>query len=256
MKAADPQAQILMGGLAYDNWVEDGGPFVQSFLDGVLQNGGGAYFDAMNFHYYLPFRARWDPYGRGLIGKATFLRQKLASYGLDKPLLCTESSQVSDALHGGSDELQSRYVVQLFTWAMAADVNPTIWFMLTDESGPDGYGYGLFDSGLNPKSSYYAFRTLTQQLSPARYVRTLGSGETGSEQIAAYEFLTLNHSTKIIVAWTIDESDHPMVLQTSRVVVVDKFGGMTTINDSDDGKSDGRVRVVIGPSPVYMRMSY
>jgi len=138
---------------------------------------------------------------------------------------------------------------------MAADVKPTVWFMLSEEAGPGSWKYGLLDSNLSPKPSYHAFTTLVQQLSPTHYARTLDSTETGSKQIAAYEFLTWVGSTRIIVAWSTDESNHQMQLSTDRVVMVDKFGGETTIYDGDDGAVDGYVQVTLGPSPVYLRMA-
>jgi hypothetical protein len=256
MKAADPQAQILIGGLAYDYWPEEGGHFVENFLDGVLANRGGDFFDVMNFHYYPSFWYKWEPYGLGLIGKATYLRNKLAYYGVVKPFICTETGMWSNDTQGNSDEVQSRYVVKLFTWAMAADLDPTIWFMLTDEAGLGGWKYGLLKADLSPKPSYQAFTTLVQQLSTANYVRTLDSTETGSSQIAAYAFQALGGSTRIVVAWAVDGLIRYMPLRTDHVIMVDKFGGETTIYDRDDGSIDGRVQVTIGPSPVYLRMSY
>jgi hypothetical protein len=132
MKIADPQAQIVMGGLAYDNWPEDGGHFVKDFLDRVLQNGGGDFFDVMNFHYYTSFGWRWDPYGMGIIGKAAYLRDKLAAYGYHKPFICSEASTYSKAAEPASKDRQSRYVAKLFSRAIAADLDSTIWWLLTD----------------------------------------------------------------------------------------------------------------------------
>src|SRR5690606_37440919 len=75
VKAADSEAQIVFGGLAYDNFVTGPGTgiFVRDFLDKVLDAGGGDYFDVINFHYY-PFnnyRRNWtESQSSGLIGKA------------------------------------------------------------------------------------------------------------------------------------------------------------------------------------------
>ena len=255
MKTVDPEAQIVFGGLAYDWWESEGGHFVEEFLDGVLLNGGGDYFDVMNFHYFPIFRPNWEEYGTGIIGKATYIRDKLASYGVQKPLICTETSMWSDEAHGGSDELQSRYVPQVFARSMATDLKTTIWLMLIDGGGVGTWEYGLLNPDLSPKPAYFAYKTLAQQLAPAGYVRTLGPVETGSDQLEAYEFLTENGATRIIVAWTEDEQDQNMWLAADEVVVVDKYGDQTTIYDGDDGVVDGRVWVTVGPSPVYLRLS-
>ena len=54
VKAANPNAQVLMGGIAFDYFEDQGGTFVRSFINEVLQAGGGDYFDIMNFHSTQP----------------------------------------------------------------------------------------------------------------------------------------------------------------------------------------------------------
>jgi hypothetical protein len=250
MKAADPEAQIVFGGIAYDNWTETGGPFVRSFLDEVLQAGGGAYFDVMNFHYYPAFRANWDPYGRGIIGKATYLRDKLAEYGADKPFICTEVSMWSDEAHGGSNELQSRYVAQVFARTLVADLGVNIWFQLVDDYDLGSWKYGLLNPDYSPKPSFYAYQTAVRQLDRVSFVQNLDVGA-----IEAYEFQKLSGLTHIIVAWTNDDSTQQLAIEAAQVVRVDKLGGETVVSDGDDGALDGVVHVNVGPSPVYLRFS-
>ncbi len=73
------------------------GPFVREFLDDVLENGGGPHFDIMNFHQYPPFAANWGaPNGPGLVEKTRAIRAKLTEYGLDKPIMITESGMHSN----------------------------------------------------------------------------------------------------------------------------------------------------------------
>jgi hypothetical protein len=205
----------------------------------------------MNFHYYASFAWRWDAYGRGITGKAAYLRDKLAAYGYDKPFICTESGTYSKATDPVGSDRQSRYVVQLFTRSMVADLDFTIWFMLNDDPV---WRYGLLDLDLNPKPSYRAFTALARQLPSPQYVRTWNSAETGSEQIEAHQFLTVDESIWTIVTWTNDDLSHAMSLTAGSVVVVDMYGSQTTIYDRDDGKMDGKVRVTVGPSPVYLRL--
>ena len=51
IKAADPQAQVLIGGLMLDN--PDGKTKnAPRFLEGILRGGGGPFFDAVSFHSY------------------------------------------------------------------------------------------------------------------------------------------------------------------------------------------------------------
>jgi hypothetical protein len=76
MKQANPNAQVVFGGIAYD-WFQNvteagvctpvtgwplsnsGGQFAFNFLDDVLKAGGGDYFDIMNFHTYPSFGKNW-----------------------------------------------------------------------------------------------------------------------------------------------------------------------------------------------------
>jgi hypothetical protein len=252
LKAVVPDAQILIGGVAYDNWTSTGGPFVQNFLDQVLQQGGGAYFDLMNFHYYPAFRHNWDPYGLGITGKASFLRGLLANYGLDKPFVCTEASMWSDAAHGGSDELQSRYVPQLYARSLVASLEITIWYPLVDADELGAWKSGLVNPDYTPKPAFSAFQTAVHNLAPASYVRTLGPGETGSPQIEAHEFLGSGGTPRVLVAWTNDEATHPLSLETDKVMIMDKVGESILRHDADDGVLDGFVQVQLGPSPVYL----
>src|SRR3990172_1880632 len=104
VKSANPDAKVVMGGLAmdYEYW------FDLNFLADVLSNCRGAQcFDVANFHYYPPFRWRWEGYGRDLIGKANYVRQVLTAYGYSRPVICTESSWGTNP-QWGSTVLQMR----------------------------------------------------------------------------------------------------------------------------------------------------
>lgn len=257
IKSANPQAQIVFGGLALD-WFEDqGGIFVRSFLDDVLAACRGyACFDVMNFHYYPPYRPNWEPYGKDIIGKANYVRQKMAAYGLSTlPLICTESSWGSGGTWG-SPELQNRYVVKVFARSLAARLPITIWFMKTDGNEPSLPG--LLNNDLTPKPSYQAFNYLTRQLNRAVYQRTLTTAETGSSQIEGYVFQAGRY--RIDVLWTEDSTwtnpnDDPWLPFTavaSRLQVVDKSGNGRIYTDAEDGIADGRITVLVGGSPLYL----
>jgi hypothetical protein len=75
----DPEAKILLGGLAYEWWNGDyfnsgihptiapgptewstAGNEFPDFLEDVLSSGGGDHFDVMSFHSYVVFHPRWD----------------------------------------------------------------------------------------------------------------------------------------------------------------------------------------------------
>lgn len=261
IKAVDPEAQVVFGGIAYDAWDVYGGPFVKAFLDDVLEHGGGDYFDVMNFHYYLAFADNWAPYGIDILGKYNYLRNKLAAYGVQKPFICTETSMWSDAFHGGSDELQSRYVVQVFARSMAADFRFAIWFQFVDDGELGTHKWGLVNEYYYPKPAYEAYQTLARQLGGTAFVRTWPEGKTGSGAIEAYEFQQGENmawpdgTEHIVVTWTNDEEEHLLAVEGDELVQVDKYGAETWVQDGDDGQVDGVIELTIGPSPVYLRLT-
>jgi len=255
VKAANPVAKLLIGGVAYERFREDdpGNPYVRQFLDDFFAAGGGNYFDIFNFHYYPGFAHIWEPYGRELIGKTIYLRSKLAQYGLNRPIVCTEIGEHSDASRGGSDEAQSRYVVKTFAWTMAADLEYTTWFALRDITGDFPYIYGLLNLNWQRKPSFYAYQTLTGQLGGARFVRTVSAAELGHPAAEGYAFR--NEGQDIYVVWTNDENTHSVRFEGSTAQVVSKYGVWSSVADGDDGVVDGLVTVDVGPSPVYVRPS-
>ncbi len=114
IKKADEDAQVLVGGLLLDcdpinpplvstetGETKDCTPSL--FLEGILKNGGGEYFDGVSFHAYDYYRgpdkydnynwsSKWDVNGPVLSKKAEFLRDVLTANGYpDKPIFNTES---------------------------------------------------------------------------------------------------------------------------------------------------------------------
>ena len=255
-RAADSNAQIVFGGLAYD-WFEDqGGPFVRDFLDDVLAAGGGQYFDMMNFHAYPAFSTNWAVRGPGLLQKTEFIRSKLRDYGLDKPIINTEAGWHSNDSPGfpGSPEIQARYVVELFTQSMAGDIQVMIWWTMYDL---ESYYYenGLLTKDAVPKPSYYAFQTISSELGTTHFERQLTLAETGASEMEAYEFIDRVHNRMVYVAW-LDPVDSIEVrslrLAAPQVTVRDIYGNSHIANDGGDGILDGWVTIPISGQPVYV----
>lgn len=264
VKAANPRAQVVFGGVAHDNFVDEGGVFARDFVDDVLSSCAGPCFDVMNFHYFPYYRFRWETYGRDVIGKTNYFRAKLASYGLDRPLMCTETTWPS-ASSWGSATLQPRYVPVAYARGLAAGLMVQNWYAWRDiDSGLPG----LLDSGLQPKPAYYAYQTLTAQLGRARYVRPLTAEETGGGNIEGYVFSVPGASTweRLDVVWydcagyrrMPPQDCPPGASQTMTVTgpglrVTDMYGNSNVRYDADDGVVDERIALEIGPNPVYVK---
>lgn len=254
IKAANPRAQVVLGGLAYDWFEEQNGPFVREFLDDVLAAGGGNCFDVMNFHYYPAFEPVWSPYGPGLSGKANYLRDKLAQYGMvNKPMICTETGWFSGNHPNipSTPEEQSKYVVKLFTQSIASGLQYSIWFSLIDP-GPFYGDFGLLTQNLQPKPAFYVYRVAVKMLARSSFQRALSPLELGNPALEGY-LLTTPNSQALYVLWSNDESTRTVYLPIPRARVTDMYGNVTsTVNDGDDGQIDGRVWVLVSSNPIYV----
>lgn len=149
IKAVDPTAKVIMGGIANDLFYlpyddtqyYDGnldGKFYRYFTDDIMASGAATALDAVNIHYFQDFAAEWQrwtigndgpptcgdirtiggtpyyPYGVDLVAKGSHYLERLSTcYGIDKPLWVTEAG-----MHGIDPEstyfadnelLQQRY---------------------------------------------------------------------------------------------------------------------------------------------------
>lgn len=265
VKSADPQAQLLLGGIAYEDY--DKGSFVPDFLDDVLDAGGGAYFDILNFHYYPVFSDVWNRYGNDIGGKADYLRTELQRYGLRKPLAVTEVGQPTFGPEGDeqpySEEGTSRYVVQAMARGMVADLQVIIWYTLLDHPD-DPRKYGLLYSDGTPKPSYNAYRVLVAELGEARAGRPLQKQDVGADSVEGYLFALADGRQKAVL-WSLpsqgltwSENEQPVALAGPALRVVSLYGEERIVQDGSandaDGQKDGRVTVPVGPAPVYLQV--
>ena len=263
VKAASPHAQVVFGGVAHDNFDYEGGGFDPDFIDDVLSSCTGPCFDVMNFHYFPYYRSRWEGYGKDVMGKVNYLQAKLASYGFDRPLMCTETSWPR-ASTWGSEVLQSRYVVATYARGAAAGLVVHNWFAWKDI---DSSLPGLLDSELQPKPAYDAYQTLTAQLGQARYVRSLTEGETGGGDLEGYVFSVPGADgwERLDVIWydcptyqhrpPVDcpsGTSQTMSVAASALRITDMYGNSGVQYDASDGVLDGRVTLQIGLDPVYV----
>ncbi len=252
-KAANPSARVAIGGIAYDFFKEDRGPFVRSFIEDVLKNGGGNCMDLMNFHYYPYFEWRWKPYGDGLMGKTNYLRDILSRYGYGwMPIIVTEAGHHSDAepSQPSSPQVQANYLVKMSTQSAAAGNQLMIWWSWLDL--PDYWGEtGLLTAAGVRKPSFDAYRSMAGKLSGATFLRAVPQNERGgSEDEHVYEFKA---GHKLYVAWTDTFSPVTLKLAGDNLKVSDSLGVVQGIlRDGDDGSSDGFVRFTVSQQPLYL----
>ncbi|MBN1659073.1 MAG: cellulase family glycosylhydrolase [Anaerolineae bacterium] len=261
IKAADPDATVLMGGVAYDAFTEYDGPFYRYFPDDVMATGGASYVDAINVHYFADYALEWErwvpagnpptcgdvedgqgaPYEAGGIdvgAKIEHLRNRMATcFAVEKPVWVTELAE-----HGYPDrpstlEQQARYVIQGHARALAAGAVNVTWFALV--SPPyDLNEQGLLYCDFSPKPAFYAYQTLTSELAGYGYSHTLDA-----PGVEAYAFTDGGGRTKI-VAWAWGEPLQPAYLTmpgADQVRRADRNGNVTYIADGGEGDVDGSV---------------
>lgn len=253
IKLANPDAVVLLGGLALDAFPEDGGPFDPDFLDQVLREGGGCCFDLMNLHYYPLFAFRWQSQGPDLVGKVLTIRRKLEGYGLKKGMMVTEAGMWSAALPPyppATPEDQVRYVAKLYARALAADVQTVIWFQFDDVAGFDDPARGLVDSRLQPKPALTAFRLASRLLAgaqPERQPRDLSA--------AGEVYWFRQGRDRLAVAWTEDGSVASLSVPAQELEWIHGLGSRQMLRDGADGRVDGRVTVRYGRDPIFIVVS-
>jgi len=262
IKAANPNAKVLLGGIAYDAFADKGGQFIRSFLDDVLNAGGGNHFDIMNFHAYPAFRGNWTTgKGSGLLEKGNAIRAKLQAHGINKPIVITEAgwhSNTSDPNYPGTEELQARYVVELYAQSIAAGIDQMIWFSLYDLDGyPFANGLVTASTPSTKKLGFGVYQVMTTQLNSVQFTRILPQSETKNADMEAYELLDTTTQQKVYVAWMNPVDVNTTVslrLTGAEVTVIDMVGATSTIKDAADGKTDNHVVVPVTGRPIYVRV--
>ncbi len=203
MKAANPRVQVVLGGLLLDcdprhpglpGYCATAEKAKQSrFLEGILRNGGGPYFDYINFHGYTHHSStssaiqsershpNFQANGGIIEGKLDYLNALMGQYGIVKPIIITETGYLTDGIPiNDFQQKKADYVVWLYTRNLARGIEVTTWYTL---DGPGWRNGGLLDADQNPLLAYIAYMTLTDALNKAEFNKdlNLGSGISGFE---------------------------------------------------------------------------
>ncbi len=157
VKAANPNAKVILGGLSPGNSPEqlDAVP-AAGFLARIYQNGGGAFFDAVAYHAYgVGGLEDWLPYELGMI------REVMDGYAdTAKPIWITEMGYCTSGPGSASEERQAELVRQARTVLPRFPYVPrAYWYTLRDAGGsadPEK-NYGLFRANGSPKPAVRAF---------------------------------------------------------------------------------------------------
>jgi Cellulase (glycosyl hydrolase family 5) len=270
IKAADPEAYVLMGGIAHDWFTEYLGPFNRYFSDDVMANSGALNFDALNIHYFPDFHLEWerwtignkptcgivddglgatyDAVGIDLAAKASHFRNRMSTcFGVSKPLWVTELGAHGVVTDTASLNEQARYVIQGNVRGSAAGAKKIVWYALLTPSNNDDSAL-LYDD-LSPKPAFTAFKTLTSELMGYQYLTTLNI--TNGE---GYVFSSSTQANKT-VAWG---SGMLTFTPASQLRTVDRYGNVGTVYDgstSDQDHSVNRsIRLQMTIEPIFFQI--
>lgn len=253
IKAADSQSVVLLGGLAYDYFFGQGGPFNPEFLAGVLDSGGASYLDAVAFHYYRNNAHNWTNIGI----KADAIRTVMLAHGNPGlPLISTESGLTSSTNFDSSEAIQARYLVQMLVYGAASDVKAFAWFCDRDFINPDP-GQEIFTrSGLlradnSRKPSFAAMQTFAGEIGSGSYLRQLGPGDGIIGSLEGYRFMMASGPRQVSIIWS---NDGTRTLTIPAEQALDMFAAVSLNGqrlETSPGPEGTRL-LEVGLDPVYI----
>jgi hypothetical protein len=265
VKAADPESQVIVGGLLLDcdpvNPPErepGSGEFRNcipaQFLEGILMNGAGDFFDGVSFHsydFYLGepgkyangnWHSSWETTGPSLIAKTRFLREVLGRYGYeDKFLLNTEMALICGR-DGSEPECQTEdyqitkayYLAQAAITGMAVGLEANTWYSLFGWRGS-----ALVNRELDPSPAFQALLATTEQLDRSIFVGEL----TDFPGVQGYEYE--RDGVRNWLLWSKDGADHAVSLPGMPASIQDVFGADLPASQE----------VTVTMAPVYIHWS-
>jgi len=241
IKAADSQAQVLIGGLLLDcNPIHppagnDCKP--ARFLEGILINNGAPYFDGVSFHaydYYFGqsgqygnsnWQSAWNTTGSVLIAKAQFIQGLLGQYGVSgKFLMNTESALLCNACSNDSvfETTKAYYVAQAYSAAIAKGLRANIWYSVMGWQNS-----GLLNPDLSPRTAYTAFQFARSELRDAAFAGDITGSDIGdASSVKGYKFN--RGDRRIWVLWSLDGAAHSINLPGVPLTAWDALGNPVT----------------------------
>jgi hypothetical protein len=212
IKAADPNAKVLVGGLLLDCDPRDPPPgkdcHSSNFLEGIVANGGGPYFDMVSFHAYTYYAGlgfmgnpNWSGSATSIPPKTAFLQSVLGQYGFaGKPLVNTEAALLCPGNTSDCLETQAMYIPRAYAEAMALGLAGQTYYRMINVAW---YFTGLLWPALYPKPGYYAYATASAFLSGLEYEHP---AQGYPAKISGYAFFRVDRAQDTDVIWSSDGS--------------------------------------------------
>ncbi|GAC1354384.1 MAG: hypothetical protein NVSMB42_12040 [Herpetosiphon sp.] len=269
IKQADPQSQVVLGGLLLACPNENGakGSIMPNdcqpgaFLEGVLRNGGDKAFDIAAFHAYTSGNVvdrdddwrdgTWKALGGGrLLGKARYVKEVMARHQATQPVMMNEggvlcnNAPVFNCPSRAFMLAQAMHGVRFFTRAATAGLAGLIWYTLDGPGWRDG---ALLDAAQKPRPVYTSLTFMADLLQDAQYMGPLAA-PPGT--MAKYEgYLFQKGASTYQIWWTNEGSPFSVPITTHglNAVVYDGFGNSVAVNPATTLVSFKPIVIAIQP---------
>ncbi len=244
IKTSNPAAQVLIGGLLLNcdplnppETQAGSGSFSDctssKFLEGILKNDGGDYFDGVSFHAYdyyyetyghygnTNWDASWKTSGPVVVAKINYLHNLLDDYGYQEKylmntevaLLCGKTGSEQFCNEADFTNTKAIYLVQSYATALAEGLSANIWYSLRGWRGS-----GLVNKKYQPNIAYQAFQFSAAHLDGAAFEREISEYPS----LKGYAF---NHDgVQTWLLWALDDRVHSISLPDRPDAVFDMAG--------------------------------
>src|SRR5262249_24752449 len=186
-------AKVVGGGLLLD--CDPNNPPVgkdckpSRFLEGVLRQGGGAYFDGVGIHGYDAYAGALGTYSMpnwntsststtgptmAFVAKANYVRGLLAAYNVTGKFVANNESGMGCGVPTANatfETTKAYYVAEDDATALAEHMLANLWYAMDD----DWHHQALIGPGLTPRPSWMAYQFASQQFSDAQFAQTITS---------------------------------------------------------------------------------
>ena len=254
IKATDPQAQVVVGGLLLGCNPGPGSTCgadnpASKFLEGILQNNGSPYFDGVSFHSYDfydyliwggtlgqygngDWQNAWNTTGPTFIAKVQFLQSVLSQYGAaGKFLIMSEVALGCGDANGNVpppllnyclstdfETTKAYYLAQTYAAGIAEGLRASIWYSVLGWRNS-----GLLNTDLSPRPAYTAFQFARNELGDAVYIGEITAADIGgASSVKGYKFQWGDR--RIWVLWSLDGNTYSINLSSVPLGAWDALG--------------------------------
>jgi hypothetical protein len=261
MKAANPSINVVLGGLLLDCDPRSVGTGycptkektkAPKFFEGVLLNGGGAYFDVVSFHGYPTYQSgvnpiqselnftNWSAAGGVVAGKLNYIKSIMSSFGIDKPVFHTEGALLLPTVNMTStsefEDAKANYLPWLYARNWSKGVQATNWYTL---NGPGWRQSALLNESQQPRQAYNAYKLMIEKLGRAEFI----SYSVLENGIYRFEFLT--RDMRIWLLFSPDNNSRSLPTPAKFLTAYDVVNNLVT---PDNGQ-------ITFSRPIYIEMS-